>query len=355
MRSVVVVGGGVMGSAAAWALTAAGAEVTLLEQFEPGHDKGSSHGSSRIFRLAYDDPFYVDLAARSLPLWRRLEEESGQELLALTGAVDHGTAERIEAIGAALRGAGHPCAFLDPDAAAERWPGMRFDERVLFHPDAGRVHADRATAAFQAVAAAGGAQVRHAVRVERIVTGRAGQPEVVTGDGVLAADAVVLAVGGWAPELVGRAVPGLPRLRVTQEQPVHFPAADPLAWPSFLHHRANVYGLGSVDGVKVGLHGAGPVVDPERRDRRVDPEALRQLTDYARTWLPGVDAAGASATTCLYTTTPDHGFVVDRHGAVTVLAGFSGHGFKFAPLLGVLAADLVAGSPGPVRFALGPR
>ncbi|WP_144122473.1 FAD-dependent oxidoreductase [Catellatospora sichuanensis] len=361
MRNVVVVGGGVMGSAAAWSL-APYAQVSVLEQFEPGHGRGSSHGSSRIFRLAYPDPFYVELAARALPLWRELEQESGQEILDLTGAVDHGPRERVEPIEAALRAAGRPGEILAPAAAAERWPGLRFDEHVLFHPDAGRVHADRATAAFRQVAAKSGADFRHGVRVASVTPAGHDRVEVVTDGGeVLVADAVVLAVGGWAPDLVARTVPGLPRLRVTQEQPVHFPAADPLSWPSFLHYRGatgsepGAYGLGSVDGVKVGFHGVGPQIDADRSDRAVDPAALAKVVAYAERWVPGVDTSGAVASTCLYTLTPDHDFVLDRHGAVTVLAGFSGHGFKFAPLIGRLAADLVAGQRLPPRFALGVR
>jgi sarcosine oxidase len=180
------------------------------------------------------------------------------------------------------------------------------------------------------------------------------------------ADAVVVAVGGWAPGLAARTVAGVPPLRVTREQPVHFPAPDALQWPSFIHHGVvrpgvvrpggetiGVYGLGSIDGVKVGFHGVGPTVDPDDPDRAPDPAAQERIREYAAAWLPGVDATAPTANTCLYTTTPDHDFVVDRDGPVTVLAGFSGHGFKFAPAIGDLAADLVAGTAGPPRFALG--
>ena len=112
MKRVVVIGGGVMGSAAAWQLASRGIDVTLLEQFRPGHTNGSSHGSSRIFRLAYPDPFYVTLAARALPLWRQVEYESGQAVLTLTGAVDHGPARRPRRCTPTLRKAGHPSQVL---------------------------------------------------------------------------------------------------------------------------------------------------------------------------------------------------------------------------------------------------
>lgn len=366
---VVVVGGGVMGSAAAWQLAARGLGVILLERSVPGHTEGSSHGSARIFRLGYTDAFYVALAARALPLWRRVEEESGRTLLSMVGAVDHGAAGVVAELRARLVEGGHPVEFLDPAEAAERWPGLRFDTGVLFHPGAGRVHADHAVLAFQEAAAARGAVVRHHTRVARILRHGPDRVEVITTDGEsLSASAAVVAVGGWAPGLAAATVSGMPPLRVTREQPVHFPSpgADPLTWPSFIHHGGagqdgdvDVYGSGGIDGVKVGFHGVGPVVDPDDpdrtadRDQTVDPAALRRVQEYAERWLPGVDATAPAASTCLYTSTPDHDFVLDRQGQVTVLAGFSGHGFKFAPAIGALAADLVGGLPGARRFALG--
>ncbi|GAB3680042.1 FAD-dependent oxidoreductase [Angustibacter aerolatus] len=367
MSAVIVVGGGVMGSSAAWHLAGRGHDVVLLEQFGPGHDLGSSHGSSRIFRLAYADPFYVDLAVRALPLWRRLEDEAGAELLDLTGALDHGPAPATEPLVGALSAAGREVQRLAPAEVTERWPGLRADGTAVFHPDAGRLHADDSVAALQRPAERRGAQVRHDVRVERVAVRGDDRVEVSTADETLHGDAVVAAVGGWAPQVLA-GLPGVldhvPSLRVTQEQPAHFPAAQPLGWPSFIHHGGGalpatsdgVYGLGSVDGIKVGFHGVGPVVsDPSHRDRSTDVVAQRRLQDYAARWLPGVDALRPTSTTCLYTTTVDHDFVVDRRGPVTVLAGFSGHGFKFGSVIGALAADLVEGRPGLDRFALDRR
>ncbi|MET9218480.1 FAD-dependent oxidoreductase [Streptomyces sp. NPDC008079] len=359
-RKVVVVGGGAMGSSAAWHLASRGAEVTLLEQFAPGHDRGSSHGSSRIFRLAYADPFYVGLAVRALPLWRRLQDETGSTVLTLTGAVDHGPARAVAALRDALRGAGRPSQELTARAAAERWPGLVADTTALFHPEAGRLHADDAVAAFQQAARAKGATVRHGVKVGALRRRGSGAEVVTARDEVIAADAVVVAVGGWAARTLGQVTEGPPPLRVTQEQPVHFPAPDAPDWPAFIHHggagideAAGVYGLGSADGVKAGFHGIGPVVDPDDRDRTPDPVVLGRLQEYAARWLPGVDHTRPTPVTCLYTTTPDHDFVIDRVGPFTVLAGFSGHGFKFASVVGEIAADLVDGRPGSGRFAIG--
>ena len=156
----------------------------------------------------------------------------------------------------------------------------------------------------------------------------------------------------------------LPQLVVTQEQPAHFAVRDDaVAWPSFNHFpgaddaydywRSPVYGmLTPGEGVKAGWHGVGPVVDPDARDFAPVPDQLAALQRYARDWLPGVDADLAAPISCTYTTTPDEHFVLDRVGPVVVGAGFSGHGFKFVPVVGRILADLADGSrPAPRLFA----
>ncbi|MBH0118330.1 N-methyl-L-tryptophan oxidase [Rhodococcus sp. HM1] len=358
---VVIVGGGVIGSAAAWRLAERGRSVVLLEQFGPGHRHGASHGSSRIYRQAYDGEFYTGLAARALPLWRALEDTTGTSVLTLTGAVDHGLPAALAAKAKALAALGIPHELLDPAEAGRRWPGIRFDTRVLHHPDAGRLHADRSVQALNHAAAHVGADIRHD-DVVRGIRSTATGVEVVTDGTTIAAAHVVVAAGAWTRSLLADAqldvVPELPQLRTTQEQPAHFVpiVAD---WPSFVHHRGagltgeGIYGLGSEDGIKIGEHGTGPVVEPETRDYRPDPAGVERLVDYATAWLPGVDPSSVVADTCLYTTTPDSNFVVDRVGDVTVAAGFSGHGFKFAPVIGELVADLVDGRSRalePLRF-----
>ncbi|UYP18319.1 FAD-dependent oxidoreductase [Rhodococcus sp. Z13] len=359
---VVIVGGGVMGSAAAWRLAARGRRVTLLEQFERGHHRGASHGSSRIYRQAYDGQFHTALAARALPLWRQLEETTGTRLLDLTGAVDHGLPDAVHAKARSLTELGIDHTLLTPDQAEQRWPGIRFDTTVLFHPDAGRLHADRAVAALQQAAADAGAEVRHTSGV-RLIRETTGGVEVVLDDTVIYARHVVVAAGAWTRTLLDAADltarPVLPPLRTTQEQPAHFVPVSDADWPSFVHHRGaqltgeGIYGLGSIDGIKIGEHGTGPQVDPDTRSFVADPGGVERLVEYARTWLPGVDADSARVDTCLYTTTPDSNFVVDRTGTVTVAAGFSGHGFKFGPAIGELVADLadgIATAPEPFRF-----
>lgn len=353
---VCVVGGGIVGSAAAWALAYRGARVELLERFDAGHPRGGSHGSSRIFRLAYDQPDYARMAQQALPLWRRLEEETATTLLDITGGVDHGDPAAVAAVARALEQAGSPGTMLDASEAARRWPGMRFDGEVLFQPLAGRLHAEEALEAFQRAAAVQGAELRFGLAATSVRESSHGVV-VETPDGAHAADIAVVACGAWTSRLLGSLVP-LPQLAVTEELPVHFAPRDATTpWPSFVHHRASgvMYGLAAPgdEGVKVGEHHAGRPVDPD--DRPADPDLLarERASEYVGEWLPGLDPAPRSWAGCLYDTTPTEDFVVDRRGRLVIAAGTSGHGFKFAPILGEMVADLVAGgSQRLARFRL---
>ena len=346
-RAVVVVGAGVMGSATAWALARRGIDVVVLEQFEAGHDRGSSHGASRIFRLAYEDALYARFARRALDGWRALEEEAGTGVLAQTGGIDHGDREPLDRIAQALSEIDAPFAFIDSAAAAARWPGMRFMSDVLVQPDAGVLNADAAVAAFQRCAAARGAEMRFGAPVVSLEPGDDGVV-VATGDDEIDAELVVLTAGAWLPKLAAGLVT-LPPLRVTQEEPAYFaPRDDEDAWPVFVHRLAAgeslegvaAYGLPTTgQGLKVGEHGMGSEVDPDRRTGP-DPGGLARLSRYVERWLPGLDAQPRELISCLYTIAPGEHFVLGRVGPLVVGSPCSGHGFKFAPAMGDLLADV---------------
>lgn len=353
---VIVVGAGAMGAATAWWLARRGRSVLLLERFEQGHARGSSHGGSRIFRFAYPDPDYVRLAQAALPLWRELEDEAGVALVEVLGGIDHGDPVVVEAVAAALEGAGATCERLPAAEAEERWPGFRFEGPVLWSADGGRCRADAAVRALQDRAAAHGADVRFGEGAESVLA--AGDEAVVrTAAGEHRAPVAVVTAGAWVAKLLGATVP-LPATVVSREQPVHFPAVDPAAeatWPSFIHHRAPwTYGCASPgEGVKVGLHHTGPLVDPDERTFDVDGELVARVVEYAERWLPGLRPEPQFPTTCLYTTTPDEDFVLDRRGPIVVGSPCSGHGFKFTPVIGRILADLADGGPPPAeRFRL---
>ncbi|GAA3056746.1 FAD-dependent oxidoreductase [Actinokineospora globicatena] len=352
---VVVIGGGGVGSAAAWRLAARGTDVVLLERFTAGHVFGASHGASRIFRVTYSEPDYVELARRAHRLWLELESLTGKELLEITGGIDHGQVP-LTALADAVARAGSPGSFVPVGEATERWPGIRFDGTVFFHPVSGTLDADAAVAALQSAAASAGAQIRHESPVKRLRV-RNDLVEVDTDDGTVVARAAVVTVGAWSAKLLD-AVLTLPPLRVTQEQPAYFAGAT-TGWPSFVHHiedpyPSGVYGLATPGhGIKAGFHGVGPVVDPDNRDFLPEPGQLAALQDYARTWLPGVDPDTFTPISCTYTSTTNSDFILDRVGPVVVGAGFSGHGFKFLPAVGEVLADLATTGKRPAaRFAL---
>jgi len=358
---VVVIGAGVVGAATAYALTARGERVLLVEQHARGHHLGSSHGATRIFRQGYADPEYVALTTRALALWEALEAAAGEELVVRTGAVDHGRPEVVDAIAAALADADIPHESLTPEQAAARWPGIAFEGHVLTHASAGRIRSERTIEVLLTLAERTGLVD---LRFDTRVTGLEDHGDDVTvalsdGSAVRTAS-VVAAVGSWAPTLVGGLLAGrgagLPAIRVTQEQPAHFPSHLPdAAWPSFVHWADgdDVYGLLTPgEGVKVGFHGTGPVVDPDHRDFVPVPAEAERLQAYVARYVPGVDATKPTFISCLYDNSPDEDFVIDRVGPLTVATGFSGHGFKFAPLLGEMLADLAMGGVPHPRFAL---
>jgi monomeric sarcosine oxidase len=362
----IVVGGGAMGLATTWRLARRGARVLLLEQFAQGHENGASHGATRNLNNAYAEPYFLDLFDESVRLYRELEEASGAELLTLCGLVTHGSADVIGGIYEALSARGVAAERISPEAAAARWPGMRFDEAVLVSEQAGRIDARGTLRALASEAKEHGAELRWNTRVERIETTEAGvRVEATMPDGrsaVLRADGIVVTAGAWTDRVL-RELPDLadrmPPLRVTEEHPAHFQPTAAVteeqlrAWPSFNHLRAgmpHVYGmLTPGEGVKVGYHGVGREVDPDRRPHEVGEERDRELRAYVAEWMPGLDPATAAWVSCTYTSTPSEDFVLDRVGPVTIGTGFSGQGFKFVPAVGRVLAEASLDDTAPAR------
>ncbi len=362
---LVIVGAGLAGSAAAWAASARGLDVVLLEAFGPGHKNGSSHGSARIFRRAYPDPLYVRLTGAAGELWGQLADQAGEPLLTRTGGLDFGAARDPGRLYQVLSGCGVPAELLPPEAAAERWPYFDFAGagQVMYHADSGVLDPDRAMAAMTALAAARGADIRFGTPVTRLEPTPAGDGAVAhTDSGAFTAPVVVVAAGGWIAPLLDGVVP-LPPLTVTQQQVFHFaPRALPArSWPVFIYQdgRDNCYGLpggrdGEVPGaIKVGEHAGSRPVTAAARDFVVDPAARARLADFAARRIPGLAAHPVNEVTCLYTWTANEDFILDRSGPFVVASPCSGHGAKFAPLLGEAIADLATGKPAPdSRFTL---
>ncbi|NEA33781.1 FAD-dependent oxidoreductase [Streptomyces sp. SID13031] len=344
---VVVIGAGAMGSAAARALAAAGREVLVLEQYELGHDRGGSHGGTRLFRLAINDEAELLRAARSRELWHELESETGVQMLDLVGGVDHGIGEQqVRESAALLERHGVQYDLLTPEAATERWPGMRFDGAVLYQPGSGRALAEQALTAIRESARALGVEFRAqcAATAVRVVGDGV---EVETAAGVVRAGQVVVTAGPWTGQVLAGALE-VPAISASQEQPRFFAPLDPAAeWPIFVDRRAATPAYGLFEeghGVKVGLHATGPVISLDQRDFQVEPGRDAALIAYVREWFPGLDVTRSEAISCLYDNTERGDFVIDRRGPISVAAGFHGEGFKFVPLVARYLTELVTGS-----------
>ncbi len=359
-QPVVIIGAGLAGAATAWTLARRGVPVIVLEQFEPGHRRGSSHGSARIVRRAYGDALYVSLTGRAFELWRELEQASGRTVLRMLGGLDFGARRRPGAVAGHLAAAGVPHEVLPAAEAGQRWPGMVFEGDVVFHEQAGTMDAAGAVAAMLAEAERLGASVRTSTTVESIDGNRV---RLASGE-TLAGRAVVAAVGGWLAPLAGGLV-ALPPLRVTQQQVFHFPRRDLTQppWPSVIHepdahpvyHLAGGRDGGLGDDRKIGEHDAGRVIAAADGDGVVDPASRERVVTYVERWLPGLVPTPRGEVTCLYTETPTEDFLLDRVGDLVVCSPCSGHGAKFAPLVGELVADLVTGADAtsvPDRFRL---
>jgi sarcosine oxidase len=343
-----------MGTATAWAAARRGLSVVLLEQFTLGHSRGSSHGSARIVRRAYLDPLYVRLTGEAMPLWRELDADSGHTLLRLTGGIDHGRRRDPEGIARLLDAAGVDHELLDAKAASDRWSGMVFDGPVLFHPEAGTVDAALAVLAAAETAARRGAALVEQAPVLRLDVGD-DDVRVVTSRGDVRARRVVVAAGAWAERLLGDLVP-LPRLSVSQQQVFHFPRRDETVdWPVTVHdedltayHLPGGRDAGPHGGRKVAEHFApGTATTADSRSGVVDPVARARVVELVRRSLPGLVPEPYAETTCLYTSTSNEDFVLDRVGPVVACSPCSGHGAKFTPLIGRMAVDLATGDALP--------
>lgn len=334
-----VVGAGLAGSATARALARAGRDVLVLERFDIGHKRGSSHGKSRIFRLAYDDPKFVRMAQAALPLWRELESETDLELIVTTGGLD--CSEELTEHIRAVEECGVPYQLLSGADASERFPLMSLPEgtEALFQPDAGIVLADKAVRALISSALAGPAEL-HGGEPAREIRVENGRAMVATDRATYSAEVVVVTAGAWAKGLLAPLGIDLPVVP-TRETVAYFSMADELTVPTIVDWSHVIYSLPSPrDGIKAGEHHAGPVTNPDDVGE-VDRPSVARLAQWVADRFPKADPDPIHAETCIYTNTSDERFILERHGPVVVGSACSGHGFKFGPLTGKRLAELV--------------
>jgi sarcosine oxidase len=326
---VVVVGAGINGLATARALARRGVDVLVVEQFRIGHGRGSSHGRSRIFRLAYPDAEWVRLAQEAFEGWRELEAHTGTTVLELNGLLEV-VRDEDESSQRALEECGVAFEMLSGEEVSERFPVAIPDGlRAIYQPQAGIVRADLAQRAFLEAAQEEGARVLEEIRIRSL--------DEVDARGV------VVAAGAWARPLLATAGIDLPVV-VTRETVGYFRLESPVPLPSLADLKPGgghaTYGLADPRyGLKAGFHRTGPVVDPDE-DGGPDPKLAERMREAVARYFPTADPEPAALETCLYTLTDDERFILERHGRIVVGSACSGHGFKFAPVVGERLAAL---------------
>ncbi len=351
---VIVLGLGGFGSATCAQLALRGVRVLGIDQFSTSHDRGSSHGETRIIRLAYfEHPDYVPLLRRAYQLWAELEQVSGTSLyrqtrLLLSGPV---TGETIRGALAAAEQHALSIEQLSPAEAGARYPGIRLpdDHAVLLEPDAGYLCVEACVGAHLDVARSNGAMLLAETPVRHIDI----QPHSVriqTDKEVFLAPKLVVTAGAWTGRLLERLAVHLTPSRKFVGWFDVAPGAYLVdrGYPCFYVElpQGSFYGFPSLDGrvIKVAEHsGVDAVADPSLVDRTCRPDDLPRLTEFLQQVLPQATPRLARHSVCLYTMSPDSHFIVDRlplAPQVTIACGFSGHGFKFTSVIGAVLADL---------------
>jgi sarcosine oxidase len=355
-----------MGSAAAYHLTKLGHRVLGLDRFQPPHNLGSSHGLTRIIREAYfEHPLYVPLVQRAYHLWADLEKESGQELFLQTGGLMIGPPDGVLVSGARRSAEQHklPHELLSAPEVRRRFPALAPNETMVAvsEPRAGILFPELAIRSHLSLATKHGAIFKFNEPVVRWEPNREGV-RVFTATNSYTAKNLLLAAGSWTSSLLST-----PRLPLSVERQILFwfePASSrehfqpencPIHIWEYAPHRF-FYGFPDLGGgIKVAIHHEGQITDPESICRDVSTEETETIRTLLRRFLPAADGSLKSSAVCMYTNTPDEHFILDHHpnhSQVLIFSPCSGHGFKFSPVIGELAATLLEGRVPPFDLSL---
>ena len=350
----IVLGTGGVGSAALYQLAARGLSVLGLDRFGPGHDRGSSHGQTRIIRQAYfEHADYVPLVLRSYELWRELEQRRGEQLFVQAGLLEVGPSQGVVVPGVKYAAAKYNLS-IDELSAREimsRWPGFRVDDDMsgVFEREAGYLHVERCVIAHLEEAQRLGATLETGVRVREWKADGGDAITVETDRGSFSAGRLIVTPGAWAPQLLAGL--GL-RLEVRRKPLFWYECPDEYhvnsGFPGYLFEMPEgiFYGFPQIDeqGIKIAEHTAGDIVtDPLLVDRELHDRDQKMVEMFLERHLPHVSRNLQEHAVCMYTCTPDEQFIVDRHPQhpqVAFAAGLSGHGFKFTPALGQALVEL---------------
>ncbi len=351
---VVVCGLGATGSAALYSLAGRGVRALGLEQFRPGHDRGSSHGETRVIRLGYfEHPSYVPLVRIAYTGWRSIEAAARSQLLHVTGIVEIGPPDGVLVAGtlASSRLHGLPHQPLAAPELMRRFPAFRVPPEYVgvVQPDGGFLLTEPSVEAMAGLAQARGAEIRLGETIAGIAPGADGV-RITTDRGVIEAGTAIVALGPWVKTLL----PDLPApIRVTRQVMAWFEPIDPAPVSG---GRLPVFLMQSRHGIHYGFppmlsplikvakhHHADQSVEVDAYDRTISGEDERLIRAAIAEHLPAANGRLVEASTCLYTMTPDGDFIIDRlPGApqIVIASPCSGHGFKFAPVIGDILADL---------------
>jgi sarcosine oxidase len=366
-QSVIVLGLGIVGSSIAATLASRGYKVTAIEQFHPLHDRGSSHGDTRIFRrVPHEGSVYVELAATSLIGWQAWNQASGEDLYRQTGGIDAGPDDSPMVASAETFCAQYqqPYSLFSGSTFNRQYPHFNLPSHwsVIYQPSSGVVRPDATRTFLHKMARASGARLLHNTAV-LAVESTSTSVSVRTAREVFSADSLIIAAGSWLPNL-------LPELSIplAAERRV-------LAWYSPLHPKSGNteivrnlpifvfdadggwYGMTTPDGrIKIGhdKH-LRQQVNPDQAPREPNVEDAAKLNPCIRNYFVGFNLSPSEMKSCIYTLTPDHNFLIDQHPShanILIFSCCSGHGFKYAPVYGEIAADLLAAKSRPDLDAL---
>ena len=371
MMTLIVVGLGAMGSATALQLAARGHRVLGFDHFTPPHNHGSSHGQSRIIRQAYwEDHRYVPLLMRAYELWEKLEADSGESLMRIIGGlmIGRATGDLVSRSALSAELFKLPHKLLSAAELRRLYPAFQIEDDwvALWEANAGYLNPEACIEQQLRLAASAGAELHFDEPVVEWNTHLGSGVSVRTARETYSGDYLVITAGPWAPQILRDL--RLP-LSVTRQVVFWFEPQDHIDFfrsdrmPVYIremeHGQPFLYGFPLTgpdsEGVKVGLHGSHNFCTPETVDRTIRSEDERSVRESLSRALPLLGGRLVRAETCLYTMTPDEHFVVDRHPEfpqVLLAAGFSGHGFKFAPVIGEVLADLASGSEPPYDLDL---
>ncbi len=353
--NIAVIGLGAAGASTCRQLARRGHKVSAFEQFTIGSDKGSSFGESRIIRYTYPDAFYTRLMGRAYDLWREIQVEARQELLVQTGIMIIGTPHQpaFQDVVSSLRASGVEFTLITPEECKELAPAIRLQshECAIFQAEGGFLRATRCVQAISAQAANCGAILLENMEVRSIEDSPTGVDLVFKDGSRRSFDKVVVAAGPWVGKLLS---PSLP-VTVTRQEIGYFKIDhgaqdfESNRMPVWIDLKNLNYGFpldGVIDGVKAASHKTGAIVDPDRLPRSQDSLYQQALAADVQKRLPGLSDRIVKSQVCMYTNTPDEDFILDwapGSDRVYIVSGCSGHGFKFTPLLGEIAAAAVTG------------